>query len=213
MLDIPPKVKPATGTVMVLHGWGANCHDVELLAEALRIPSLRYVLPEGQYDVPGTAGQGKGWFSLPLDNKSKIERLKSREQIFEILKKLEKENIPASKIALMGFSQGGSMSLDVLLNYGKPVAGAISLSGFLLDSDTIKKRSNLPTGSPIFAGHGTLDPTIPINHGRLSIKTLEEVGFDVEWHEYPADHRVVIEEIEHVRQFLHRLFPQENRKS
>ena len=207
MLDIPPKLKPEAGTVIVLHGWGANSRDVELLAEALRIPSIRYIIPEGKYDVPGTGGRGRGWYSLPPDEKAKVEMVESRKQIFKILDDLEGSGTPANKIVLMGFSQGGSMSLDVLLNYRKSIAGVISLSGFLLDSDGIKKRSKLPLEIPIFAGHGTYDPLIPIDHGKSSIMALKERGFEVEWHEYPTDHRVVIEEIEHVRQFLHKIFP------
>lgn len=195
---------------MVLHGWGANCRDVELLAEALRIPNLRYIIPEGQYDVPGTGGRGKGWYSLPLDEKSKIERMESRKQLFRILDELEKKGTYTDKIVLMGFSQGASMSLDVLLNYRKSIAAVISLSGFLLDADKIRQRSNLPTKIPIFAAHGTLDPLIPLEQGKSSIMTLKDVGFNIEWHEYPVDHRVVIEEIEHVRQFLNRLFPFQN---
>jgi len=206
MLDIHPKLKPAVGTVIVLHGWGANSHDVELLAEALRLPSFRYIIPEGRYDVPGTGGRGKGWYSLPLDAKSEKERQTSKKQLFNILDDLDRKGTSADTVVFLGFSQGASMGLDVMLDYKKPIAGVVSLSGFLLDSDKIRKRSNLPAEIPVFAGHGTLDPLIPLDQGKSSIMSLKTVGFEVEWHEYPAEHRVVIEELEDVRKFLAKLF-------
>ena len=207
MLDISPKQGPARGVVMMLHGWGSTSRDVELLAEALRMPNFRYLIPEGRVEIPGTGGVGKGWYSLPFDENSARERTESRNRLFRIVTDLEKADTPANNIILMGFSQGGSMSLDVALNYHTPVAGVVSLSGFLLDAEEIKERKNLHTSVPIFAAHGTLDLMIPIEQGKSTIVSLRDVGFNVEWHEYEADHRVVMEEIEDVREFLSRLFP------
>lgn len=217
MIDLPPKLPPARGTVILLHGWGGNSRDAELLAEALRIPNLRYLIPEGAYDVPGTEGRGKGWYSLPLDEKAQRERAKSRQQLFGVLRDLEKTGTPPGNIVLMGFSQGASMSLDVALNYPsanppdgqgekKWVAGVISLSGFLLDGHDLLTRRDVRTDIPIFAAHGTFDPLIPLDQGKQSIMTLKKAGFQVEWKEYEADHRVVIEELEDIRKFLSRVF-------
>lgn len=203
---------------MVLHGWGGNGRDVELLAHALRIANLRYIIPEGEYDVPGTGGLGKGWYSLPLDEKAHRERISSRKKICKILDNLTEAGTPADRVVMMGFSQGASMSLDVALNYRavgggndsgrkQRIAGVVSLSGFLLDAEEIPRRTDLDTDIPIFAGHGTFDPLIPLQEAKASIMSLTKAGFSVEFKEYPFDHRVGIEELEDVRAFLTRLFP------
>ncbi|MEE9167807.1 MAG: hypothetical protein V3U24_10170 [Candidatus Neomarinimicrobiota bacterium] len=218
MLDIPAKVTPGVGTVIVLHGWGASSRDVELLAEALRLPKVRYLIPQGEFDVPGTGDRGKAWYSLPPDENSQRERAHSRKKLMEILTDLETEGTPPGKVVFMGFSQGASMSFDVALNYSSGeassvkkssggVAAVISLSGFLLDAETMKHRKNLPTRMRVFAGHGRVDSLIPLEVGKSSILVLRELGFDVEWKEYDADHRVVIDELEDVRRFLAKVFP------
>ncbi|MFQ6673154.1 MAG: alpha/beta hydrolase [Fidelibacterota bacterium] len=218
MLVIPAAQPPETGVAIILHGWGANSRDVEPLTGALRMPTLRYLIPEGRFEVPGTGGQERGWYTFPLTERSNEERLESRQELFGILDNLGHEGTPPDKVVLMGFSQGGSMSLDVALNYHpgrepsgpenpvapgeQRVAGVISLSGFLLDSDSLEHRGSLPAGIPVFAGHGTLDPIVPLEQGKATIMTLADLGFEVEWHEYTAGHHVVAEEVEDVRRFL-----------
>lgn len=74
---------------------------------------------------------------------------------------LEAEGIPASKIAVGGFSQGGAMSLLSTLSYPKKLAGGVVLSGWTTMEDewgTLINAENKPT--PIFWGHGADDPVV-----------------------------------------------------
>ncbi len=55
---------------------------------------------------------------------------------------------------------------------------------------------------PIFLAHGTYDPMLPISLGQDSRRTLEQAGYEVEWHEYPMQHAVCAEEIAEVSRWL-----------
>jgi len=58
---------------------------------------------------------------------------------------------------------------------------------------------------PVFMAHGSFDPMLPLQWGRLSANKLEQTGFDVEWHEYPMAHAVCPEEIADIRDWLLRV--------
>lgn len=210
MIDIPPAQFPAVGTVIVLHGWGANGRDVEPLALSLRLARIRYVIPEGQVDVPGTGGMGKGWFTFPVAESSEDERDDSIRQISHLVDTLDGSGTPPEQIVLMGFSQGASLCLDVAFAYPRTVAGIISLSGFVVPllRDRIRRAGaeSLPLKIPIFAGQGKMDAIVPLETGKSSFEALIEKGFNVEWHEYDAGHHVVVEELEDVRAFISRVF-------
>lgn len=210
MIDIPPPRPPAKGTVVLLHGWGANSLDVEPLAQSLRLSRIRYLIPEGRVEVPGTGGRGKGWFTFPVSDRSEHERQESMKQVSSILDSLSESGTPAEQTVLMGFSQGASLCLDVAFDYPKSVAGIISLSGFVIPQlqDRIRRvnTDSLPLHIPLFAGHGKLDPIVPMEMGKSSFDVLREKGFEVQWHEYDAGHHVVVEELEDIRAFLSGLF-------
>jgi phospholipase/carboxylesterase len=205
MYDISPQTLPPDGAIILLHGWGANGKDLLPLAEALRLPRLRYVALEGKIDAPMTGGYGKGWFMFPPTESATEEIKSSRRQIMAAIDRLIDEGISAEKIVLMGFSQGGSMALNILVNSQKKVGAVVVMSGFFLDQEALKQKDNLITETPIFAGHGTHDNLVPLHLAKESILSLNDAGFVVEWHEYPCEHRIMVEELQDIRAFLEKV--------
>lgn len=205
MYEIPANTSPPAGAVILLHGWGANGKDLVPLAEALRLPQLRYVALEGEVEVPLTGGYGKGWFMFPPTETASEEIASSRKQIVSTIDRLVAEDIPPEKIILMGFSQGGSMALNVLVKGRRKVGCVVVMSGFFLNYETIDQQDNLPVEVPIFAVHGTYDNIVPMNLARDSLLVLDEAGFSVEWHEYPCEHRIVVEELQDIRAFIEKI--------
>jgi phospholipase/carboxylesterase len=51
---------------------------------------------------------------------------------------------------------------------------------------------------PVFMAHGTMDPVIPMQQGKNSADQLKQAGYSVDWHEYPMEHAVSLEEIEDI---------------
>ncbi|MFQ6675189.1 MAG: alpha/beta hydrolase, partial [Fidelibacterota bacterium] len=139
---------------------------------------------------------------------SEAERQESIRQICGVLDTLAGSGTPPERTVLMGFSQGASLCFDVALAYAGRVAGIVSLSGFVIDSEGIRRPNpdRLLRDIPVFAGHGRLDAIVPLEMGKSSFNTLRKKGFKVEWHEYDAGHHVVVEELEDIRAFLSGLF-------
>ncbi len=66
------------------------------------------------------------------------------------------------RIGLLGFSQGGSMALQLLRARPAAFAFAVSLSGFVVPGVTDSRDEAVAAVRPrVFLGHGDLDPVIP----------------------------------------------------
>ena len=64
------------------------------------------------------------------------------------------------------------------------------------------------TGSrdlPVFMAHGSFDPMLPLQWGRMSADRLRAAGFEIEWHDYPMAHAVCPQEIADIREWLLRV--------
>ena len=114
-----------------------------------------------------------------------------------------RDRIPASRLFLAGFSQGGAITLACALERREPLAGLIALSTYLPQLD--QARARLVEGAqrqPLFMAHGRHDPVVPAAAGEASARVLRELGFQVDWHDYPMQHQVCAEEIADLRAWL-----------
>ena len=117
--------------------------------------------------------------------------------------------IPAGRVVLAGFSQGGAVSLYTALRYPERLAGAMALSCYLpLAGEPAGRRAPANDGVPIFMAHGISDPVLPFAMGVQSRDELRSARiFAVEWHQYPMPHSVCEAEIADIREFLLRTLP------
>lgn len=98
------------------------------------------------------------------------------------------KGIPASRIVLGGFSQGGAMSLLTGLTSPEKLGGIFALSCYLPLSHKFKEL--LPEGwpnqkTPLFMAHGDADQVVKYEFGQKSAEALKEMGVPVEFHTYP----------------------------
>jgi phospholipase/carboxylesterase len=113
------------------------------------------------------------------------------------------QGVPAQRIVLAGFSQGCAVALGAGLRYPQRLAGLGGLSGYLpLADTTARERDTANVGVPIFLGHGTRDAVVPHARGVASRDALNNLGYRVEWHEYPMEHSVSLEEIADFNRWL-----------
>ncbi len=204
------------GSVIWLHGLGADGHDFEAIVPELRLPAelgLRFVFPHAPVR-PVTINGGmsmRAWYDiLTLDRDGPADAAGVRESaaILEGLVQREQERgIDASKIVIAGFSQGGAIALHTALRSRQPLAGLMALSTYLPLANCFAEEVVNTEGVghlelPIFMAHGRLDPVLPMDLGRESADLLIASGFDVEWHDYPMAHAVCAEEIDDIRRWL-----------
>ena len=206
VVELPPTEGKANRALIVLHGWGANQHDLIPLAQSLKQPSTHCFFPNAPFDVSGTGGTGKGWFSFPMNENSKRERIKSRETLISLVNDVQEKGFTSKEIVLVGFSQGAGMCLDVMLHIKTPIGAVVALSGFLMDGENMKGREDLPTETPIFAAHGLYDPILPLKQSKETLHTLKESGFSLTWREYPIAHEISNDEIGDICVFLKKVF-------
>lgn len=61
--------------------------------------------------------------------------------------------------------------------------------------------------TPVFLGHGSSDPLVPIELGEMTKGILEEKGVDVDFRKYPMAHSACPEELQDMSAFLDRVLP------
>ena len=199
-------------SVIVLHGLGADGHDFVPIVQELELAAaepLRFVFPHAPMR-PVTINAGyvmRAWYDIlgnDLQRQEDEAGLRASQAEIEALIERERQRgIDASRIVLMGFSQGCAVSLLTGLRYPERLAGIVGLSGYLpLAASTAAERSAANADVPIFLAHGRLDPIVTFARGAASRDALRALGHDVEWHEYPMEHSVCLEEITDLSQWL-----------
>jgi phospholipase/carboxylesterase len=204
-----------TACVIWLHGLGADGHDFESVVQALNLPYIQFVLPHAPYRkiTLNNGYEMRAWYDLfGLNKDSKQDELgirASQAEIEAIIQQKISEGIPAERIAIAGFSQGGAIALQTALRYPKKLGGVLALSTYLPISATLPtEKSTENQAIPIFMAHGTFDEVITIQTSQHSRDFMQAEHYEVEWHEYPMAHSVNLDEIEDIRAFLLRILPE-----
>jgi phospholipase/carboxylesterase len=195
--------------VIWLHGLGADGHDFEPVVPELQLEkAVRFVFPHAPVR-PVTINQGmrmRAWYDiLQLGGGPEDEAgLRASQKLTEEL--IRAQGMPANRIVLAGFSQGGAIVLLAGLRYPERLAGVIALSTYLpLPGSLAAERSAANADVPIFMAHGRYDDLIPMPRAQASRERLEKLGYAPEWHDYPMPHSVCAPEIADISAFLSRI--------
>jgi phospholipase/carboxylesterase len=185
--------KPASGAVpkqlvILLHGLGADGHDLLGLAPefAQSLPDTVFVSPDAPFPCD-MAPMGYQWFSLQdWTVESMTKGVKTAAPILKkfIDTQLKKYAVPASKLALVGFSQGCMMSLYVGPRYPERIAGILGYSGALIGHDDPEIK--IVHRVPVCLIHGEADTVVPVGARRLAQEVLEGMGFTISGHTTPG---------------------------
>ncbi len=216
-IDILTADTPPTAAIIWLHGLGADGHDFEpVVPDIVRRGerSWRFVFPNAPIR-PVTLNGGmpmRAWYDLKSLDRSAEEDLAgfwdSDARIRELIAREAERGIPAERIVLGGFSQGGAVSLYIAPRFESRLAGVLALSCYLpLAGRLAAECSGENRLTPIFMAHGRADGVLAFGLGTESRDALARIGFPVEWHEYPMAHSVCLEEIAAIRAFLFRVLP------
>ena len=205
-------------SVIWLHGLGADGNDFVPVLPYLNLSELaiRFVFPHAP-SIPVTINGGivmPAWYDirggdLSMRHDEDGIRLSAR-QVETLVAREKRRGIPAERIVLAGFSQGGAIALHVGLRYPERLAGVIALSTYLVLEQTLDtERSSANSGTPIFQVHGSMDPVVDVRRGEVCRDQLVAAGYGLEWSTYPMQHEVCREELVAVGGFLRRVLSSE----
>ena len=203
-------------SILWLHGLGADGNDfAPIVPELVRPdwPALRFVFPHAPVR-PVTINGGvrmRAWYDIhDADLARRADEAGVNESIAQVEALVAREaarGVPAHRVVLAGFSQGGAITLAAGLARATPFAGLVALSSYLPMHDRAAQRlANGANAQPVFMGHGTLDPVVPYAAGEASAQVLGSLGFRVDWHRYAMPHSVCLEEIRDLADWLSQRF-------
>ena len=208
------------GTVIWLHGLGADGHDFEPIVAELKLDQyvdIRFVFPHAPVR-PVTINGGmpmRAWYDIiSLDRDGLQDEVGIRDSAAALKQLIEREHdrgIDYDRIVLTGFSQGGAIAIHTAIRFPERLAGLMALSTWIplesmIDAEVIKISESQPRDLPVLIAHGSFDPILPIGAGQHARDIMRKVGFEVQWHDYPMAHAVCAEEIAEIRKWLLNIF-------
>ena len=188
-MNLQVRERPATGeprgTLVLLHGRGADEHDLHPLLDALDPErTLHGATPRGPLSLPPG---GAHWYRLAgIPTPDPETFWPSFELLSNWLDGLQRP------LVLGGFSQGAVMSWALGLGRGaaKRPEAIVALSGFMPRVEGLELDLAGLEGYPVAIGHGAYDDVIPAQFSREARSVLESAGASVLYREYPLPHTI-----------------------
>ena len=210
-ITIEPKTT-ATACVIWLHGLGDSGAGFAPVVPELGLPvnhSIRFVFPHATEQAV-TINQGyvmRSWYdikSMDLHDRAAMDRVLASEiSVNALIKEQVDAGIPANKIVLAGFSQGGVVSLFTGLRYSDKLAGIMALSCYLPTADQLPQDlSDANKTTPILQQHGSQDDVVPMSAGKMAFDLLTENGYQTSWQSYVMPHSVLPEQLKNIGAWL-----------
>jgi phospholipase/carboxylesterase len=202
----------ANAAVLWLHGLGADGYDFVPIVDELRLPAalaVRFIFPHAR-PRPVTINNGyvmRAWYDIKgLAATGQEDDAGIRESENLMRQYIESEiqaGIPAHRIVIAGFSQGGAVALQTGLRYPQRLAGILALSTYLPLRSTVAKEANAAARDlPILMCHGSRDGVVPQQLAEMSRDALTQLGYTVQWRSYPMEHQVCAQEIDDIGAWL-----------
>ncbi|HEX2494068.1 MAG TPA: alpha/beta fold hydrolase [Steroidobacter sp.] len=210
-VTLTPAATP-TASVIWLHGLGADGFDFAPIVQELRLPNslpIRFVFPHAKMR-PVTINNGyvmRAWYDIAgLGPDAPEDAAGIRESAEAVARHIRAEaaaGVPERRIIVGGFSQGGAVALHAALRHPKRLAGVLALSTYLpLRHALCTEASTENRDAPILMCHGLRDGIVPAALGQASRDFLGSQGYAVEWHSYPMEHQVCLEELADISAWL-----------
>ena len=185
---LPPQRGKATHLVVLCHGYGADGNDLIGLAPHWQrtLPTVAFAAPNAPEPCAG-APSGYQWF--PISRLDPGEMQRGVESASDALNsfldsELARLELPPERLALVGFSQGTMMSLQVGLRRAVKPAAIVGYSGMMARGSELEPLA--PDTPPILLVHGDADQMIPVQAMLASAMMLGGAGACVQWHIAPG---------------------------
>lgn len=211
-LEVNSSSLPPQAGVIWLHGLGADGYDFMGIVPELQLPeqfALRFIFPHAPIQaVSINAGQRmRAWYDISHPDLSRDPDyngiLASVGAVQQLLQQQQVAGIPAHRIVLAGFSQGGVIALHAGLRHLQALAGILVLSAYFpVLPDGMSAFADAAQKIPIAFLHGEHDPVVPMGLAYQGYQALQQAGYAVQWQTYPMQHSVCNAEIQAISGYL-----------
>ncbi|WP_394130027.1 alpha/beta hydrolase [Shewanella maritima] len=202
----------ATSCVVWLHGLGDSGAGFAPVVPVLGLPedhATRFIFPHAPEQAVTINGGFvmRSWYdikSMDINGRAYMPDLLASEKIVKgILNEQISAGIPADKIILAGFSQGGVMSLFTGLRFEQKLAGIMGLSCYLATGEALPEQlADSNKNTPILQHHGSQDEVVPVQAGQMAYSTLKQAGYQTHWQTYPMGHSVLPAQLQTIGQWI-----------
>ena len=178
-----PKTSSPSPAIVMVHGWLGDENAMWAFDRVLPLNAV-VITPRGPFE----AGEGFGWTAVRGDGDTFDEGLSALSEF--VMRLPEVYPVNASRIVLMGFSQGAAMCYALTLASPTGAAATAALAGFLPD---LARQWIIPgrlSDKPVFIAHGLNDTTVPIEEAVRAREALTLAGAKVSYHEYAIGHKL-----------------------
>ena len=203
--------EPASACVIWLHGLGADRFDFQPVAEALQqvLPGVRFVLPQAPtrpVTINGGWSMPAGYDILARGPERATDQARLEESASTVLELTEAQRaagIPAARIFLAGFSQGGAVVLhSAFRRWAGELGGVLALSTYAPSFDAGLQLGAVQRAHPVLCLHGEQDDVLDLALGRQAHDWLAARGVPVTWHSYPMGHELCNAELRDIALWL-----------
>ena len=173
----PEREREGRPLLVLLHGLGSSEGDLFQLSPYL---PLDWTIASPR--APIALDSGYSWFDPAAARPGALDAASD-----EFAAWLATASAGASRVALLGFSQGGVLALQVLRRHPDAVGAVAVLSGGVDDTASDDDAELATRKPPVFWGRGTTDQVIPASwientrdwlstHATLTERIYEDVG-------------------------------------
>jgi len=196
-LRFPAAPEPGAPVLVLLHGRGADEHDLLSLTPSLPA-GLLVVAPRAPFEAgPWGYGAGYAWYRYLGGTEPEPDSFARSQRALEGFLDGIDTLLPVARgpLLLGGFSQGGTMSLGFALTHPGRASGVVNLSGFLPDHPTVRVTAETVAGTRFFWGHGSVDPNIPMAAAEAGWAALRGAGAELVAKSYRMGHTISPQEL------------------
>ncbi len=183
--------------MILAHGRGASALDIMTIAAEVMFPGVAYLAPQAA---------GSAWYPNPFTAPFEANEpyLSSALEVLSTLLSRVRATVPTERIVLLGFSQGGCLTLEFAARNAQRYGGVIGLSSGLIGPDNIPR--DYPGDfqrTPVFLGCSDVDPYIRKERVSMTAEVFQRMGAEVTARLYPGmGHTSNADEIDMVRSIV-----------